>query len=105
MINIIAILAVISSIVVFIYIYVVPWSKGTFVSDDSCETGWCKQGSYCCRDPRGDYAAYCLTKKCKNARLEIPTDNQVKFFNTYMIMIIIILVILIPIKYMLKNSK
>ena len=100
-INILAILYVLSAIGFFIYIYVIPWSKGTFVSDN-CGDEQCKSGSYCCRDPR-EGGPDCMSKECSSIRLEHPTDEQIKFFNWYMVSLAIFLIILIVIQHNYPN--
>ena len=99
-INTIAVLLMLTTIGIYIYIFAVPWLKGSFVNDDKCtELGWtCKPGAHCCRDPReGD--AFCVTKECSSMRLEVPTDEKIHFFNTYLLAVAITLVVLLIVKY------
>lgn len=97
--NILSIILVLSIIVLFIYIYAIPWFKGTFKESDDPNCAAtdppqnCKNGSYCCQDPRVG-GSYCMSKKCSDIRLEHPTDNQVNFFNIYLICVSLIIVLL-----------
>lgn len=102
--NIIAFFLFLSTMGVFIYIYAVPWLKGTYVDDDSCASlGWpCKSGTYCCRDPR-EGSANCTSVECSSIRLEKPTDNQKHFFNVYLLAVSILLVILLLVKFIKPN--
>jgi len=95
------ILLILSIIGVYIYTYVVPWTKGTFVSD-TCPAGWCKPGSYCCRDPR-EGSGSCWVKDCKNMRLVQPTEDHIKFFNRFTIITVFVIMILLIIYH--KNSN
>ena len=75
--------------------------KATMVSDndENCAgPGKCKEGSWCCRDPRQG-GAYCLSKKCSDIRLESASDKNITFFKVYSLFIIILLFILIVIKF------
>jgi len=99
---ILTILYVLSAIGLFIYIYIIPWSKGTFVSDNCKEP--CKPGSYCCRDPRQG-GPDCMIRECSSIWLEYPKQKQIKFFNWYMVGLLIFLVISIILQYLKNNSK
>lgn len=98
--RIVRILYVLSVIGLFIYIYVIPWSKGTFVSD-SCKEA-CKQGSYCCRDPR-EGGPDCMIRECSTIWLEYPKQKQIKMFNWFMLGLVIFLIISIIIEF--KNNS
>ena len=105
MINIIIIILIISWVCVFIYVFGLPWFKGTMVSDNDENCAGmgkkCKEDSWCCRDPRQG-GAYCLSKECSDIRLETASDKNTNFFNIYSISIIILLFILILIKLKYK---
>jgi hypothetical protein len=85
----------------YIYVYILPWLKGTMVTDDdpNCQGSGkkCHPNSWCCRDPR-EGGAYCVTKECSDIRLEIPLENNVKIFNIYIICVIIIFTIMLIVK-------
>lgn len=99
-----AIILVTSLLAVFIYVYAVPWLKGTMVKSDdpNCAApGPCPAKSWCCKDPReGD--GYCLSKECSSIRLEKPSDDQVKFFNVYTICVAVLLIVLVLLKQTIK---
>lgn len=94
--NIISITLLLSVIGVYMYVYAVPWFKGTMViSDDpNClgSSKKCEGGAYCCRDPRQG-SAFCLSVPCDEVRLEQPKDNQVTFFKIYSICVIGIIIL------------
>jgi hypothetical protein len=96
-INIISIILLLSVLGVFMYVYAVPWFKGTMVPDNDPHCGMnpdekCPGGSYCCRDPR-EGGPECLSIPCDEARLEQPKENQVAFFKVYSMCVIGILII------------
>jgi hypothetical protein len=98
--NIIAVILLIYILAVYIYVYTVPWLKGTMVDDDKCkELGWpCKKESYCCRDPRKGNA-FCVTKKCSSIRLEKASDESETFFNISLIITTISIILVMIIKH------
>ena len=103
-INILAIILFVSLLGVFIYVFAVPWLKGTMVKSDdpNCSApGPCKKNSWCCKDPRVG-GAYCLSKECSDIRLEQPSDEQIKFFNIYIICVIVLLIVLALLKQSIK---
>ena len=99
--NIISIILLLSVVGVFMYVYAVPWFKGTMVPDSDPNCGMngltpeekCKEDAYCCRDPRQG-GPECLSIPCDQARLEQPKENQVAFFKIYSFSVFIILIIL-----------
>jgi hypothetical protein len=102
-INILAITLIISLLCMFIYVFAVPWFKGTMVKSDNinCKVpGKCPEKSWCCKDPRKGKLArgYCVTKKCSDIRLENPSDKKLKFFNIYIVCITVLLVVLALLK-------
>ena len=99
-INIITIILIMSLLGVFIYVFVVPWLKGTMVKydDTNCHSpGPCKKNSWCCKDPRQG-GGYCVSKECSDIRLEKASDAQLKFFNIYIICVAVLLIILALLK-------
>jgi len=105
--NVLALILILSYLCVFIYVYAVPWFKGTMVpaNNPNCASpGQCKEKSWCCKEPsQDDKDSYCLSKKCSDIRLETPSDNSVRFFNFYTAGVIILLLVLILIKWKYKK--
>lgn len=96
--NIITILLLLSVIGVYLYVFAIPWFKGTMVKSNDPHCGMnasekCKNGSYCCRDPRQG-GVFCLSVPCEEARLVQPKENQVNFFKIYSMCVIGIIVII-----------
>ena len=91
-----------SIIVVYFYVFVRPWFKGTMVKDtnpDCAAPGQCPAKSWCCRDPdQKEGTGYCTSKKCSDIRLENPTDDEVTFFNRYSISMLIVLTVIMGFK-------
>jgi hypothetical protein len=98
--DIISIVLLIYILGVYIYVYTVPWLKGSMIDDDKCkELGWpCKKESYCCRDPR-EGNSFCVTKKCSSIRLEKATDESETFLNISIIITTILLIVVMIIKH------
>jgi hypothetical protein len=82
-----------------IYVYIIPWSAGTFVADKCTET--CKNGSYCCKDPR-EGGSYCMSKPCRDIRLDLPSENKVRLFTYYIVTVVVLLLIVLIEIIMLK---
>jgi hypothetical protein len=103
MINVIILLLCVSMIGVYVYVFVYPWLKGTYVKNDKCSSmGWkCEKGSYCCKDPRPQGGnANCMLKECSSIRLVVPKESQIRFFNIFITVISITLVVLMIGRYM-----
>ena len=104
-INILGLILMISYLCVFIYVYAVPWFKGTMVPANNpiCSTE-CRANSWCCKEPsQDDKDGYCLSKKCSDIRLETPSDNSIKFFKVYTVCVIILLLVIIFMKWKYKK--
>lgn len=104
--TILALLLIVSIVCIFIYIYAVPWFKGTLIpsNNPNCSSpGPCSPNSWCCKYPKyTDNDAYCFSKKCSDIRVDSPTDNNIKFFNIYIIFATILMIILVIIKFIYK---
>jgi hypothetical protein len=101
-INIIFIVLLVSLIGVYIYVFALPWFKGTMVTDNNPNCyGFdipCSENTWCCKDPRQG-SAFCVSKECSDIRLEKPTEEKLKFFNIYVICVALLLILLMILKY------
>lgn len=98
--QIVAICICLTTIVLFIIIYAVPYFKGTMISGDTCHKYTidhqpCKKGTVCCKDPKSsDEASACFkSSSCSDIRLETASETGTNFFQTYIIIVLVILLL------------
>lgn len=95
--------------IVFSYIYIRPWLKGTYKysKNPNCGShGPCKKGSWCCKSPgQDDKDGWCMSRKCGFIPLESPSVDQISFFNKFSIFSLILIIILVIIEVYLKKKK
>lgn len=95
--------------ILFSYIYIRPWLKGTYkyAKNPNCRSpGPCKKGSWCCKSPgQDDKKGWCMSKKCDSIQLESPSDDQISFFSKFSIFSLILIIIIFTIEVYLKYKK
>lgn len=95
--------------ILFSYIYIRPWLKGTYkyAKNPNCRSpGPCKKGSWCCKFPgQDDKEGWCMSKKCDSIQLESPSDDQISFFSKFSIFSLILIIIIFTIEVYLKYKK
>jgi hypothetical protein len=94
--------------ILFSYIYIRPWLKGTYKysKNPNCSSpGPCKKGSWCCKSPGEDDTGWCMSKKCDSIRLESPSDYQISLFTKFLIFSLLLTVMLVTIEVYLKKNR
>ena len=75
------------TIILYYYVYIIPYFKGVMINDNTCKKYWhCKNNSICCKDPRSGGGACYSVSKCSKMRLEQPSEKYSTFyaiFNCY----------------------
>ena len=92
--------------ILFSYIYIRPWLKGTYKYAKNPNCKFCKEGSSCCKYPgQDDKEGWCMSKKCDSIQLESPSDDQISFFSKFSIFSLILIIIIFTIEVYLKYKK